>query len=68
VPSILIAELEGGARQPLGLIYRDLALYAEAAHDVNRDRHLTPLTWYFRAAIMLLMAEIVAWVVALASQ
>lgn len=69
VPSGLIAEfLEGETRHSLPKIHRELALHAEAAHDVNRDRHFAPLTWYFRAAISLLMAEIVMWVIALASQ
>ena len=39
---------------------------AEEAHDFNRDKHLKPLTNYFRVAISLLTAEIVAWVVDLA--
>lgn len=67
-PSALIAQyLEGETQDPLHVIYRDVALHAEAAHNVNRDRHVRPLTWYFRFAIILLMAEIVAWVVALAA-
>jgi hypothetical protein len=69
VPSGMIAEfLEGETRHSLPKIYRELALHAEAAHDLNRDRHFGPLTWYFRAAISLLMAEIVLWVVALVSR
>jgi hypothetical protein len=69
VPSDMIAEyLEGETRHSLPKIYRELALPAEAAHDLNRDRHFAPLTWYFRAAISLLMAEIVMWVVALVSR
>lgn len=68
-PSVLIAEyLESERRFPLHQIYRDLALYGEAAHNSNRDHHLRPLTRYFRVATFLLMAEIVAWVIALVSQ
>jgi hypothetical protein len=65
-PSIVIGEyLERGDedRASLAEIYRDLALFAEAAHNRNRDVHLVPLTNYFRAAIVLLTAEIVAWVI-----
>ena len=68
-PSLVIGEYlepdEGEARE-LSVIYRDLALFAEEAHDFNRDKHLKPLTNYFRIAISLLTAEIVAWVVDLA--
>jgi hypothetical protein len=68
-PSIVIGEYlepEEGDARALSVIYRDLALFAEEAHDFNRDRHLKPLTNYFRAAITLLTADIVAWIVALA--
>ncbi len=68
-PSIVIGEYlepDEGEACPLSVIYRDLALFAEEAHDFNRDTHLKPLTNYFRAAITLLTAEIVAWIVALA--
>jgi hypothetical protein len=68
-PSLVIAqylEPEEGEASELSTIYRDLALFAEEAHDFNRDHHLKPLTNYFRVAITLLTAEIVAWVVDLA--
>lgn len=68
-PSIVIGEFlepEGGEPQKLAVLYRDLALYAQDAHDSNRDQHLKPLTNYFRLATGLLTAEIVAWVVDLA--
>jgi hypothetical protein len=69
VPSALIAEfLEGATAHSLPKMYRELALHGEVAHDVNQERHFTPLTWYFRVAIFLLMAEVVAWVVALVTQ
>lgn len=69
VPSAMIARyLEGGISQPVRKLYRELALQAEAAHDLNRDLQLIPLTRYFRVAIVLLMAEIVSWVIALAPQ
>jgi hypothetical protein len=70
-PSLVISEyLEPDEGEPkhLSTIYRDLALFAEEAHDVNRDRHLKPLTNYFRIAITLLTAEIAAWIVNLAVQ
>jgi hypothetical protein len=68
-PSLIIGEYlepDEGEAQPLSMLYRDLALFAEEAHDFNRDAHLKPLTNYFRVAISLLTAEIVAWVVDLA--
>jgi hypothetical protein len=68
-PSIVINEYlepEDGEPSEVGVIYRDLALFAEEAHDLNRDTHFKPLTNYFRFAITLLTAEIVAWVVDLA--
>jgi hypothetical protein len=58
--------VEDEQKSDLATIYRDLALFAEEAHDFNRDEHLKPLTNYSRAAITLLTAEIVAWVVDLA--
>jgi hypothetical protein len=66
-PSIIIGEYlerEGDA-QPASPkeLYRDLALFAEETHNRNRDAHLVPLTNFFRIAIVLLTAEIVAWVV-----
>jgi hypothetical protein len=67
-PSIVIANyLEGEEKFEVGNIYRDLALYAEEAHDHNRDHHLAPLTWFFRIATVTLVVEIVAWVVAIAA-
>jgi hypothetical protein len=65
-PSIVIGEyLERADTEPVSLIdlYRDLALFCEEAHNRNRDAHLVPLTNFFRLAIVLLTAEIVAWVV-----
>jgi hypothetical protein len=66
-PSIVIGEyLEPECdKEPVSLeeLYRDLALFAEEAHNRNRDAHLLPLTNFFRIAIVLLTAEIVAWVV-----
>lgn len=68
-PSIVISEYlepEDGEPKELSTMYRDLALFAEETHDFNRDNHLKPLTNWFRIAITLLTAEIVAWVVDLA--
>jgi len=68
-PSIVIGEYlepDEGPPQELSVIYRDLALFAEGAHDSNKNAHLKPLTSYFRIATVLLTAEIVAWVVDLA--
>ena len=65
-PSILVEALDATDDDDLGTIYRDLSLYVEEAHDFNTERHLKPLTDWFRAAILLLMAEIAAWVIDLA--
>lgn len=65
-PSVLIETIDAADESKIGTIYRDLALYAEEAHDLNNDRHVKPLTDWFRAAILLLMAEISAWVIDLA--
>jgi hypothetical protein len=70
-PSLVIAQYledeDGEERpRPLWVMYHDLALYAEEAHDLNEEAHLKPLTNYFRAAILLLTAEIAAWVIDLA--
>ncbi|MEX0817260.1 MAG: hypothetical protein WD027_07425 [Gaiellales bacterium] len=62
-PSVLIETIDAADESKIGTIYRDLALYAEGAHDLNNDRHVKPLTDWFRAAILLLMAEISAWVI-----
>jgi hypothetical protein len=72
-PSLVIDQyLEAGdnqdEEQPLWVIYRDLGLYAEEAHDNNTRAHLAPLSSWFRWGIILLTAEIVVWVVDLAAQ
>lgn len=69
-PSLVIAEyLERDDDEPAQepwVMFRDLALYAEEAHDHNRDHHHVPLNRYFRAAIVLLTAEIASWALDLA--
>jgi hypothetical protein len=68
-PSLVIdqyLEPDEGEPAELATIFRDLALFAEDAHDSNRNNHLQPLTRYFRLAIALLTAEIIAWIVDLA--
>jgi hypothetical protein len=65
-PSVLIEAFEAPNPDDLERVYRDLALYAEEAHDYNTEKHLKPLTDWFRAATFLLVAEIAAWVIALA--
>jgi hypothetical protein len=68
VPSLVIEEyLEIDEPVELSTLYRDLALHAEEAHDINKVRHLFELTRYFRAAVILLTLEVTAWVVALAT-
>jgi hypothetical protein len=71
-PSIVIGEYleREGDTEPVSLndLYRDLALFCEEAHNRNRDAHLVPLTNFFRLAIVLLTAEIAAWVVDLGSR
>ena len=68
-PSALIeGYLEDADGLQLPAMYRDLALYAEDAYDSNESRHLGPLTWWFRLGILLLTAEVIAWVINLALQ
>lgn len=43
-PSVLIETIDSADESKIGTIYRDLALYAEEAHDLNNDRHVKPLT------------------------
>jgi hypothetical protein len=62
-PSVLVETLDALPESESGTVYRDLSLYAEEAHDYNTENHLKPLTDWFRAAILLLMAEIAAWVI-----
>jgi hypothetical protein len=66
-PAKLIATyLEPGERDPteLHVIQRDLALHIGGSITSNR-RRLRMLTAAFRAAALMLVAEIVAWMVAL---
>jgi hypothetical protein len=63
IPSLIIEDYIEGDPHSLPVIYRELALHAENQHDINKENHLEPLTNYFRVAIVLLTAEITAWVV-----
>jgi hypothetical protein len=49
----------------LSAIHRELALHMDRAYDLNRTR-LDGLVWAFRAASLLLVIEVAAWVVNLA--
>jgi hypothetical protein len=63
-PSQLIEWIESYDPVPtVATLYHDLALYAEDAYQNNEARHVKPLTDYFRAAIIVLLLEIVAWVI-----
>jgi hypothetical protein len=63
IPSLIIEDYIEGDPQTLAVIYRELSLHAEQQHDINKEDHLKPLTNYFRVAIVLLTAEITAWVI-----
>ncbi len=66
-PTLLVEIIESSTPPPTpAMLYRDLAIYGEEAYQVNEERHVKPLTDYFRAAIVVLLLEIVAWVVTLA--
>ena len=68
-PMLLIARYleraDGPAVDPW-VLYRDLSLDAERQHALNQRRHHEPLARYFRAAIVLVTAEIAAWIIDLA--
>lgn len=69
-PSAFIESyIEPDEGEPLSLaqLYRESALHAENALDQNEQAHFKELTRYFRAAVLLLMFESAAWVVALAA-
>jgi hypothetical protein len=69
IPSIVMSdylEPPDGEIRPPWTLYRDLALMAEDAHDVNLDSHLRPVTRWFRASTVLLIAEVATWIVDLA--
>jgi hypothetical protein len=68
-PSVVIArylEPVGGEAPATWTLYRDLALFAEYAHLENVELHLRPLTRWFRGSIVLLIAEVAAWIADLA--
>jgi hypothetical protein len=66
---LITTYLERGDRKPIGLhvIQRDLALHIGHSTAFNR-RQLQMLSIAFRAAALLLVTEVVAWVVALLTQ
>src|SRR5207237_8074181 len=69
IPSAVMAsylEPLGGDPPPAWALYRDLALEAEAAHGINLELHLEPVTRWFRASIVLLVCEVATWIVDLA--
>jgi hypothetical protein len=60
-------EPDEGEPLPLPLIHRDLALHMGRSASLNR-RQLRWLMVAFRCGALLLMAEVVAWVIALINQ
>ena len=55
--------------EPLGLplVHRDLALHMGRSADLNRQQ-LRLVTGAFRAGAILLVAEVIAWIIALLNQ
>jgi hypothetical protein len=65
-PTMVVEMIESADPTPsVGALYRDLALYADEAYQLNEANHVKPLTDFFRAASVVLLLEIIAWVVAL---
>ncbi len=65
-PGLIVSlYVENAAPWPLPQIHRELALHMDAAYELNRAR-LDHLIWAFRAASLLLVVEVTAWVVNLA--
>jgi hypothetical protein len=66
---LITTYIERGGRKPIGLhvMQRDLALHIGRSTEFNR-RQLQVLTVAFRAAALLLVTEVMAWVVALLTQ
>jgi hypothetical protein len=52
---------------PLRLIHRELALYADAAYNQNRE-HYERLARWLRVAALLLNVEVAGWIIDLASK
>jgi hypothetical protein len=52
---------------PLHAIHRDLALHMENSYSSNERRHLRPLRWAFRVAVIALVAEVAIWLIELAT-
>jgi len=69
-PSLIIREYleptDGTTASDPWVLYRELSLFSERKHEYNRRHHHQPLSAYFRAAVLLLTAEIAAWIVDLA--
>jgi hypothetical protein len=70
IPNQVIAtyvEREDNVHVPLHAIHRDLALHMENSYSSNERRHLRPLRWAFRVAVIALVAEVAIWLVELAT-
>jgi hypothetical protein len=71
IPNQVIAayiEREDEVDVPLYAIYRDLALHMENSYSSNERRHLRPLRWAFRVAVIALVAEVAIWLIELATR
>ncbi len=60
-------EREDDVDVPLFAIHRDLALHMENSYSSNEKRHLRPLRWAFRIAVIALVAEVAIWLIELAT-
>jgi hypothetical protein len=65
--SLIATYIEGEEPLPLAMILRDLALHMENSYDKNANR-LNRVILFFRAASLLLTAEVVAWVLDIATR
>lgn len=62
-PSLVMSNIIEGTGFARWEVERELALHMEITHDVNESNHLTPLTRWSRAAIILLIFEILVWII-----
>jgi hypothetical protein len=65
-PSLIVDDMIEGPKLEPWQVSRELALHMENAYDRNERAHLIPLTNWSRLAILLLIAEILAWILDLA--
>jgi hypothetical protein len=60
------AEPLDGIEVPIHVIHRELALHMEDSYLHNEKRRLTPIRWFFRVAVVALVAEVALWLADLA--